>query len=128
MLRPAELLEQICRRCDRVLLWTHFYDAGVMGTDARFAGRFAEPRPASQGNFAHTLYPDQYTPTELSKAGFCGGPEHFRAWMSREDIVRCLRHFGMEPVADHVDLGHPNAPALTLVAERRSSAKSKGAH
>jgi hypothetical protein len=106
-------------------MWTHFYDPGVMQNDARFAGRFADPRPAVQNGFEHTLYPDQYTPTELSNAGFCGGPERFRAWMSHDDIVGCLRHFGLELVAEQVDPGHPNAPALTLVAERRKRVKQE---
>ena len=119
MLRPAELLELICRRCDSLLLWTHFFDAGVMTTDPRFAGRFADPLPATQNGFAHVVYPDQYSPAELANAAFCGGPERFRAWMSREDILRCLRHFGMEPLAVQDDLAHPHAPALTLVARRR---------
>jgi SAM-dependent methyltransferase len=117
MLDPVELIELIARSSDRVLMWTHYYDPEIMAHDPRFAQRFRTSTRAQRGGFAHTLYPDSYG-ADLAKPGFCGGSNPQRNWMSRDEIVACLAHFGLGRIEIQDDPGHPNAPAVTLVARR----------
>ena len=119
LLEPVEMLELAARRARRLFLWTHYFDEGRVMSRARLRRRFSAPRPAEHGGFAHTLHPHRYA-RYLRAAGFCGGSERASAWLSREDLLGAVAHFGWEGVEIGFDEpDHPNGPALALTAVRR---------
>jgi hypothetical protein len=116
MIRPAELIALLSRVTDRVYLWTHFYDRARMNAD--LAAKFAEGAPAEFEGFRHTLYRQHYGES-AKQAGFCGGSAPFSHWMSSDDILGCLRHFGLGKIdVDYPAPDHPYGPNFAVAAAR----------
>ncbi len=119
MHNPAELISLIAGRCSgHVLLWTHYFDAQTIGGNPHLRHKFDGGRSATFGGFEHTLYRQHYG-AALDWSGFCGGNEPESEWMSRDDLVRALEHFGFRDLRIAFDSSsHPNGPALAIVAGR----------
>ncbi|MBV9282959.1 MAG: methyltransferase domain-containing protein [Chloroflexi bacterium] len=118
MTNPAELLALVAGVSDRVFLWTHYYEPDVVSRTPHLAAKIAGSVPAEHGGFHHTLYRYLYADA-LQLSGFCGGANAYSHWMTREDILAGLRHFGLTNIRvnfDHPD--HPNGPAFAVLASR----------
>jgi hypothetical protein len=118
---PVELMALLASRCrSHILLWTHYYDEDwVIKKSLR--GKFPFSRTAEHMGFKHTLYHQEYGSAGqgLGWRGFCGGSQPHSSWLTRNDILDCLRHFGfgkMQINFDHYD--HPNGPAFALAATK----------
>ncbi len=113
---PVGLLELISKVTDRVLLWTHYYDAQAI--DPKLRPKFTGDDAAEVGGFRHTLHRYEYQ-AALGWAGFCGGSADHSFWLSREDILRALRHFGFArcDVAFEAP-DHQNGPSFAVAAQR----------
>jgi len=116
---PVELIAGLARKCkSHLLLWTHYYDEGIIRNSPVLAPKFTGATTAVHEGFQHTLHRQEYQ-TALKWGGFCGGTAPTSNWMSREDILACLRHFGFQDLRiafDHRD--HPNGPAFAVAATR----------
>jgi hypothetical protein len=113
MENPAELIELVSRVADQVFIWTHHYVPSW-----KHSGRFSSPRMSEHKGFQHSLFPQEYG-ASLSRAGFCGGPRRFSSWMTREDILSCLKYFGFVDIQTSFDdPDHQNGPAFALVAKK----------
>ncbi len=118
MPEPVELLARLARACDRLFVWTHYYDADIVGLRPEVAARFRGSRPRTFEGYTHTLYPHWYQAARFAP-GFCGSGETHPNWMTREEIVGALRHFGHHPL--DIGLSEPNhrhGPAFGLVSAR----------
>jgi hypothetical protein len=117
MVNPAELIELLSRSTDRLYIWTHYYDEGIIGSNRRLAERMVEHVRAEHAGFVHTLHRHQYLDS-LTMA-FTGGTGPYSSWMEREEILDCLRHFGFRNVRTNFEeRNHPNGPCLAIVAQR----------
>lgn len=118
MVEPVEVLARIAGCADAVFLWTHYYDADVLGARADRAHRVVPPTPADWQGFAHQVYRHEYL-TALGHRGFCGGSRPFAHWLTRDHIVGALRHFGLTDIeVAHEQPDHPNGPAFSVLARR----------
>lgn len=118
MTEPVDLIRLIAGVADRAFLWTHYYDAGILRDDRRFSGPYAAGTRSEQAGFAYTRHLQTYQ-AALGWSGFCGGPEATSVWLERDDILRCLAHFGFGDVRVNFDNpAHPNGPSFALVARR----------
>jgi hypothetical protein len=110
---PVGLLELVTQVSDRLLLWTHYYDAELQGPD------FAIPSEKTTAGFDHTLYRREYGQT-VDWPEFCGGLNQWTSWMTRTSLLSALDHFGfvVEGVAFD-DAHHPNGPAFCTASRRR---------
>ncbi|HEX5501638.1 MAG TPA: class I SAM-dependent methyltransferase [Thermomicrobiales bacterium] len=118
MPNPVEVLALLARATDRLLLWTVYYDEEILARSPHIARRFAGSAPAEHDGFRYTRHRYEYREA-LIVEGFCGGAHPFSHWLSRDDILGALRHFGLSDIAinfDHPD--HPSGPAFALVAQR----------
>ncbi len=123
MREPAELIALLADRCrDWLLLWTHYYDPAVMVTRPDIAHKFPRSTTAETRGFRHSLHRYEYGGS-LDWKGFCGGSARYSNWMEREDIPSCLEYFGFGDVRTRVEPNHPNGPAFSLLARRRSTAR-----
>lgn len=123
MLNPAELIDLLSRHCsDRLFVWTHYYDKALVSANKAIAQRFERSSSSSNHRgFAHTLNRQEYQAT-LNWGGFCGGGSRASNWLTRDDLFRCLTHFGFEIEAVNFDQpNHPNGPALAFSAKRVQS-------
>jgi hypothetical protein len=118
MINPAELISLIAQVSDQVFLWTHYYDHEVISCKPDHAYRFPNSMSAEYDGFKHTLYRQEYN-TALNFLTFCGGSNTFSHWMSREDILNCLRYFGLSDIQVYFDdTNHGSGPNFALTAIR----------
>jgi hypothetical protein len=119
MIDPAELIDLISRVTDHVFIWTHYYDRNIILGNPNIARKFGDVIPADRNGFKHELHRQEYGGETLAWGGFCGGSQPHSHWMSRADIMACLKHFGLGTIRIAFDApDHPNGPSFALVASR----------
>ena len=72
------------------------------------ARRFAGSAPAEYAGFRYTRHRYEYRDA-LIVEGLCGGAHPFSHWLSRDDILGALRHFGLSDIA--INFAPPITPA-----------------
>jgi hypothetical protein len=84
-----------------------------------FADNFCAHVPFGFEGFEYTQHRQQYGDV-LFAADFCGGTRSTSSWMSRDDILRCLRHFGFANIRGiaYEDRASPRGPSFCLVAAK----------
>ena len=118
MRNPVELIALMTQASNRIFVWTHYYDPAIIKASPVFAPKFPSSAPAEYAGFTHTLYRQEYQ-VALDWAGFCGGSAEHSAWMSRSDLLACVRHFGFSDIRIAFDApDHPNGPSLAFTAKR----------
>lgn len=120
MRNPAELIALIARTTDRVFIWAHYYDYAIISRRPDFRSRFPDipPQPSEHQGFKHTLYRQQYQ-SEIDWPGFSGGNAPYSQWMTRDDILACLRYFGFDDLRiSFDDPDHFGGPSFAIAAIR----------
>ena len=118
MTDPVELLHLIGAHCDRLALWTHYYDDEIMARRPDVAARFAGTTTLSAGDFGATGHRYEYREGP-AQATFCGGSRPHAFWLSRADLFATLAAAGFgEPTVQFDDPDYPHGPSISLVASR----------
>lgn len=118
---PVDLLAQLAARTDRLMVWTHYYDAVRIAAHPTLRKRIRTSEPAQRAGFRHTRQRHDYG-RSIRGAHFWGGNRGHASWLSRDDLLGAVAHLGFDSVEiafDHPD--HPNGPALALVAQRTAA-------
>ena len=116
MTNPAELIARLSAVSSRAYFWTHYYDADRMATNPRVVLRKVTPIASTHEGFGHRLYRHEYGDAR-AMAGFCGGRSKYSYWMSRQDIIDCLRYFGFKQVDIAFEQpDHVNGPCMSIAA------------
>ncbi len=117
---PIQLLRDAARTSDSIGLWTHYYDAGVINARDDLSQKFnLAPSIESFGRRCIELHQQRYL-SALNWRGFCGGSAPFSYWLTRESLLIVLDELGFNCVIGEDSKDHPNGPAMTLFASRRS--------
>lgn len=119
MRQPAELIDLLSRHCRELFVWTHYHDPVRADADAVLARSMGEVEEHHHGSFSarttRRIYGDA-----LGWQGFCGGPAEFARWLTREDLMRAMDHFGFDVVATAFDQpDHPHGAAIAFHARNR---------
>lgn len=118
MRNPAELIALVAKASERIFIWTHYYDQSIISGNSKLAYRLSRGVATEYEGFCYELYRQEYK-AALNWGGFCGGSEIFSNWMSRDAIIDCLQHFGLDDIQINFDQpDHPNGPSLALIAVR----------
>jgi hypothetical protein len=118
MANPIELLELLSRASGQVWLWTHHYDAEIIGRSPREAVRFTRHETLRHAGFECVVHCREYAEL-LGQKRFCGGGQSYSYWLHRDDIIGCLKHFGFSRIEQSFDdPDHPHGPSVALVALR----------
>lgn len=118
MRNPVELLALVAKASDQIFIWTHYYDSAIISQNPKLAYKLSGGTLTEYEGFRHTLYRQDYK-AALNWGGFCGGNQEFSNWLSRDDILACLRHFGFKDIQINFDHpNHPNGPSFALTATR----------
>jgi len=118
MTAPLELLNLISQVTDQIFLWTHYYDAELVGKNRTLARRFTAEFESEMGGFRHRLFRYQYRGSFATRR-FCGGSRPYAHWMRRDDIIACLKQLGFDTIQIAFELpDHPDGPSFALVATR----------
>ena len=120
MADPVELIALAAERGRRLALWTQYYEPQrIADLGPVFRRHFAaQPAPAVTRGFAHTHHRFDYG-LGRRLVGFYGGNQPHANWLSREDLMGALEHFGWRDVqVGFEELDGPHGPALSLTAVR----------
>lgn len=115
---PVEAIALLAARCDRVYLWTHYYDDVALLRAPMVRARFSGTSQATHAGFTHTRHRYRYRAARF-RLGFAGGSAPHSEWLTRGTILAAFRHFGF----DHIETGfeepyHPYGPCGAFVAMR----------
>jgi len=95
MTRPGAFLRALAAAAPRIFVWTAYYDP--LHPPNGSAGTVTEVSPSDDGGFPHTLYRVDYA-REAGGRVFCGGTSAHANWMTRDDILGCVRHAGLTDI------------------------------
>lgn len=117
MTEPAMVVHLMARVARRAVIWTHYYDAQrVPGSGS--AQRFAGASSAEFEGFRYTQHRFEYGHL-LQQATFAGGLVPHAHWMTRDDLLACLRHAGFTSIEiGSEEPDHPVGPCFTLAVSR----------
>jgi hypothetical protein len=116
MTNPVELLALMAKVSDKLFVWTHYFDAQVIHRQPNISHKFSGQIQSEYGGFKHTLHRQEYK-IALNHSGFCGGSDDYSYWLSRDEILACLKFFGFKRI--QISFDHPNhvhGPCFAFVA------------
>ncbi|MGF6443876.1 class I SAM-dependent methyltransferase [Paraburkholderia youngii] len=117
MTDPVSLLEDMAYASDSICIWTHYYDAEVVRTNANLRTHF-DPTPTIsefRGREVH-LHRHSYLDS-INNAKFIGGSAPQVNWMTRESLMAVLDALGLTVVVGMDDRDrHPAGPSILLYA------------
>lgn len=115
---PVEAIALSAKAAPRLYVWTHYYDAERIAARRSVALRFDGQTTAEHAGFRHTLHRQRYQ-TRRGNPGFFGGASAHSHWLTRQDLLGSLRHFGFDRVTIQFDRPDDAAgPNISLLAER----------
>lgn len=118
MENPIELLGLLAGASNVLYLWTHYFDAGPVRRRPNVEARFKQPESRTTMGFQHVVYPYQYTYERLLGT-FYGGAQQYANWLTRDDLLRALRHFGFHDITvGYEEEMHIHGPAIAIVARK----------
>jgi hypothetical protein len=121
MSNPAELIALTAQVSDAVYLWTHYYDETVITSTSHVAQRVSAGQQVEHAGFTYTAHRQEYGEF-LKHNRFFGGPGSYSNWMERNDILRCLSHFGLTDIRIAFEWpGHIGGPCFSVLAMRPKS-------
>jgi hypothetical protein len=118
MEEPIRLLKLISRVSDRLFIWTHYYDQGIILNREKLRHKFS-PVSSFEYDGVSYEYSTQSYKDSLAWLGFCGGPKPVSKWLTRDSIIKALTQFGFADIQinfDHLD--HQNGPAFAICAKK----------
>lgn len=116
LVEPVELIAVLAARCERVFLWTHYFDAERLEI-AVSAPRFARAHSSEIAGFECELHTQRYPSSPFSS--FFGGSAATSCWLTREGLFAALNHFGFRTTAVGFDEpDNPSGPSIAIVASR----------
>lgn len=123
MKNPIELLALMAKKSRGIFLWTQYYDPEICSTPS-LKSKFLAPHLKEVEGFKHALYPFKYG-SSRSWSTFIGGPAKTSCWLTRQDILKGLHHFGFTKI--HINFEKVDAslgPSFSLVAQKESFSKN----
>jgi len=112
MRSSVSLIRSICRITDRCFVWTHYHNDGKGDGGMKHTRRRVEEH-GFETDYYELGYSDRHEGT------FWGGNSDARAWMTRDSILECFRHFGLGDIAVLQDLPlSQNGASMSFAASR----------
>jgi Protein of unknown function (DUF1698) len=137
MQNPLELLELLGKTTDKIVMWTHYYDASQISRSSGLVKRFGPLKQFQYKNFSYEavqqhyaegdllftllsyIFPSLRRRTGLGWTGFCGGPLPTSTWLTRESILKYLEFLGFTEIKISFEsIDHPSGPSFNLCATR----------
>jgi len=95
MTRPGAFLRALTAAAPRIFVWTCYYDPQHPPLGS--ADTVTDVSPSDDGGCPHTLYRVDYASHAAGRV-FCGGTSAHANWMTRDDILACVRHAGLTEI------------------------------
>ncbi|MDX1524581.1 MAG: class I SAM-dependent methyltransferase, partial [Anaerolineae bacterium] len=119
MTDPVQLIGLLAHVADHLCLWTHYYDETIIAQKPHLAAQFTEQEALEVSGFRHTVFRRVYPQRILNWTRFHGGSAPYACWLSREDILNCLSHFGYRDIQIGIEEpDHQHGPSFAVTASR----------
>jgi hypothetical protein len=116
--QPLTLLEYMSRASNRIAIWTHYYRPESIVHRVDLNRLFSETSDSMIWKGEKFELWKRFYREALHWNGFCGGPEPWAYWLTRDDLLRALTMLGFTSVSIlSEDLLHTNGPYMYVVAE-----------
>lgn len=118
MADPVELIALTAERATRLALWTQYYDVErIAAIGPLFRRHFATPpTTVVTRGFAHTHHRFDYG-LGRKLVGFYGGNQSHANWLTRDDLMAALEHFGWRDIVVGFEAPYgQRGPSLALTA------------
>jgi hypothetical protein len=118
MENPIELLKLISKVSDKVFIWTHYYDAEIIGSRRDLKDKFGIVNEFKHEDIVYQGSMQSYNEA-LNWSGFCGGPKPISKWLTKKSIIDALTHYGFAEIRINFDAPeHQNGPAMAICARK----------
>ena len=118
MEEPIELIKMISKVSDKTLIWTQYYDEKIISSRSDLVNKFSPPQLLQYDGVSYE-YSTQAYQEALNWSGFCGGPKPVSKWLTKDSIIKALKHYGFVDIQINFDApGHQNGPAFALCAKK----------
>ncbi|WP_428696427.1 class I SAM-dependent methyltransferase [Stappia sp.] len=117
---PVALIEGMCRSSSTVCIWTHYYDEEIIRGREDLRPRFGERETSNYRGVDVVTSAQTYIQEVLDWRGFCGGAERVTRWIERDSMLAVFDALGFDVEVDQDEPLHPNGPAITFVAKKRT--------
>lgn len=115
---PIELIHRLSQITDRTVVWTHYFDEGLIRTIPHLHGNFQTTATSSYAGYSATLHRQEYRQAIVTP-GFCGAGCTYSYWMKRQDILDAFKHMGFTSVKVLLEDPHfTNGPCFMLAVSR----------
>jgi hypothetical protein len=120
LVEPVRLIELVAQRAARLYMWTHYYDPARTAAGEPWHAAFAkeETLDCAYDGFSCRMYRHDYGPAR-ALGRFWGGTRPYAYWLTLDDLLGALEHFGWTGVKMQLATEHPHGSAVNLVAVRR---------
>lgn len=113
---PIDLIRLLAENCRSLFIWSHYYEAEAVQKIDHLKDKFAHSEKTSCGGFDHTLHHYEYGKA-LEWNGFCGADYSSACWLSEDDMLNALKHFGFTVSAKKYE-SNPNGPAIWITCKK----------
>lgn len=118
MTSPIEVIQRISRVTDSVYIWTHYFEKNAIFNNPRIAHRFSPGVSDEHLGFRYTKFKHKYK-ADLGFQWFAGGSKNYSNWITKDDLIGCLRHFGFNNISMQFDIpDSPAGPRISLLARK----------
>jgi hypothetical protein len=117
---PVPVLDAVCRTADRVYLWTHYVDQGLMpATDRRYKRWFVGVEEHEHRGTAYPLHRRAYKRNPTKDPKFIGGVHTTTAWLEKQTILDVFAAHGFEVQVAHEADNH-SGPSASFFGRKAS--------
>ncbi|MEL7252643.1 MAG: class I SAM-dependent methyltransferase [Pseudomonadota bacterium] len=103
MQNPVQVLDMMGRKCNALILWTHYYDDDLLPADDPRRGPFSGgPTVYEHEGHNYTLYRRSYEQAWNTNS-YCGGPDDTHYWMVRPEIEALCQRNGFNDIRVHFE-------------------------
>jgi hypothetical protein len=120
MANPVELLSLLAKVSNSTMIWTHYFDQSLITDRMSYLKRlrFRPARQATYQGFSYARHERRYG-IRLRNLQFIGGTADYSCWMTLDDIIAALKHFGFKKVElNFHEKEHVNGPAVCLACSK----------
>ena len=115
---PLGLLENASRSGSRIAIWTHYYSPEIIAHRADLDRLYSEISDFVIWKGEQIELRKRFYREAVHWNGFCGGPEPWAYWLTRNGLFQALRILGFTNVSIlSEDLHHQNGPCIYVVAD-----------
>ena len=116
MIEPLKLLHDIGRVTNAFGLWTHYYDANLIGKTVQFDSK---PLVQTVAGNSVEVYRQHYL-SSFATSKFCGGSAPTSCWLTRDGLLQYVERLGYQVQVGDEAPHHQNGPCILLFARRKT--------